>query len=90
MAEVTVYTTEPCPYCSRVKQLLAKRGVEYQEINLARDADGRTELAQRTGMLTFPQVLVGDALVGGFDQTLAADRSGRLAELLAAEEAEAA
>jgi glutaredoxin 3 len=91
MADVTVYTTEPCPYCSRVKQLLAKRGVEYQEINLARDADGRTELAERTGMLTFPQVLVGDVVVGGFDQTVIADRSGRLAELLAeADEAEAA
>jgi glutaredoxin 3 len=74
-----------------VKQLLAKRGVEYQEINLARDADGRTELAERTGMLTFPQVLVGDVVVGGFDQTVIADRSGRLAELLAeADEAEAA
>ena len=84
MAEVIVYTTEPCPYCSRVKQLLAKRGVEYREINLARDADGRSELAEKTGMLSFPQVLIDGTLVGGFDQTLAADKSGKLAELLAA------
>jgi glutaredoxin 3 len=84
MAEVIVYTTDPCPYCTRVKALLSKRGVEYSEINLARDADGRTELAERTGMLSFPQVLIDGALVGGFDQTLAADKSGKLAELLAA------
>lgn len=84
MAEVIVYTTDPCPYCSRVKQLLGKRGVEYQEINLARDADGRNELAERTGMLSFPQVIIDGTLVGGFDQTLAADKSGKLAELLAA------
>jgi glutaredoxin 3 len=84
MAEVIVYTTDPCPYCTRVKALLAKRGVEYSEINLARDADGRTELAERTGMLSFPQVLIDGTLVGGFDQTLAADKSGKLAELLAA------
>jgi glutaredoxin 3 len=88
---ITLYTTDACPFCVRVKQLLDARDVQYEEINLARDADGRTELAERTGMLTFPQVLVGDVVVGGFDQTVIADRSGRLAELLAeADEAEAA
>ena len=35
-------------------------------------------------MMSFPQVLVGDELVGGFQETLAADRAGRLAELLKA------
>ncbi len=84
MAEIIVYTTEPCPYCSRVKDLLTKRGAAYQEINLARDADGRTQLAEKTGMLSFPQVIIDGTLIGGFDETLAADRSGRLAELVAA------
>ena len=79
-----VYTTDPCSFCSRVKQLLDARGVEYKEINLARDAAGRTELVQRTGMMSFPQVIVGEELVGGFQETLAADQSGRLRELLAA------
>jgi glutaredoxin 3 len=34
--------------------------------------------------MTFPQVLIGDELVGGFTELYAADQSGRLAELLAA------
>lgn len=84
MAEITVYTTEPCSYCSRVKQLLSARGYAYAEINLAKDPEGRAALAARTGMMTFPQVLVGDEVVGGFDQTVAADRAGRLASLAAA------
>jgi glutaredoxin 3 len=84
MAEVTVYTTDPCVFCTRAKQLLAKRGIVYDEINLARDADGRAELAARTGMLSFPQVLINGELVGGFQETLAADKSGRLAALLEA------
>jgi glutaredoxin 3 len=83
MANVTVYTTDPCSFCARVKQLLAARGIAYDEINLARDPDGRTELLQRTGMMSFPQVLVGDEFVGGFQETLAADRSGHLAQLVA-------
>jgi glutaredoxin 3 len=34
-------------------------------------------------MMTFPQVIIGDELVGGFTELLAADRSGRLAQLVA-------
>ena len=84
MAPITVYTTEPCSYCTRVKQLLTSRGYTYSEINLARDPEGRSALVSLTGMMSFPQVIVGDDLVGGFDQTLAADQSGRLKELVGA------
>lgn len=84
MAAVTVYTTDPCSFCVRVKQLLGVRGIEFDEINLAKDPDGRAELLQRTGMMSFPQVIIGGELVGGFQETLAADQSGRLAEMLTA------
>jgi glutaredoxin 3 len=79
-----VYTTDPCSFCSRVKQLLDARGVEYTEINMARDAAGRQELVQRTGMMSFPQVVIGDQLIGGFQETLKADQTGELRQLLAA------
>ena len=84
MADITVYTTEPCSFCVRVKQLLAARGVEYSEVNLAKDPEGRAQLVERTGMLSFPQVVIGDEVIGGFRETVEADRSGRLRELLAA------
>jgi glutaredoxin 3 len=84
MKSVTVYTTDPCPWCLNAKALLKKRGVEYQEINLAKDPDGRAELVRRTGMMTFPQIMIDEQPLGGFDQLLAADRAGRLDELLAA------
>ena len=79
-----MYTTDPCSFCTRVKQLLNARGVEFTEINMARDAAGRAELVEKTGMMSFPQVLIDGELVGGFQETLAADQSGRLRELLAA------
>ena len=79
-----MYTTDPCSFCTRVKQLLDARKVEYTEINLARDAAGRAELVERTGMMSFPQVVIRGQVLGGFQETLAADRSGRLNELLAA------
>ena len=84
MNKITLYTTDPCAFCRQAKALLAKRGLTYDEINLAMDAGGRAELAARTGMMTFPQVIIGEELVGGFMELAAADRSGRLIELLAA------
>jgi glutaredoxin 3 len=64
--------------------LLGKREIAYEEINLSRDPDGRAKLAKLTGMITFPQIVIDDEPIGGFDQLLAADRAGRLAELIAA------
>jgi glutaredoxin 3 len=84
MKEITVYTTVPCGFCNQVKALLHARGLDYVEINLSKDPAGRSELARRTGMMTFPQVLVGDRLIGGFAEVYAADRNGELTELLAA------
>jgi glutaredoxin 3 len=82
--QIIVYTTEPCSFCARVKGLLNARGFDFSEVNLSKDASGRVELASRTGMMTFPQVLVGEHLLGGFSETLSALESGRLDELLAA------
>ena len=48
MKPVTMYTTENCPFCSSAKSLLGKRKIEYTEINLARDPDGRNELIEKT------------------------------------------
>jgi glutaredoxin 3 len=83
MRNVTVYTTEMCPYCRSAKALLDKRGISYEEINLARDPDGRNRLAQITGMVTFPQIVFGEEPIGGFTELLAADRAGRLPDLIA-------
>ena len=84
MTPVTLYTTDHCSKCVGAKMLLGRRGIIYEEINLSRDPDSREKLVELTGMFTFPQIVIGGEPVGGFDQLLAADRAGRLAELLAA------
>jgi glutaredoxin 3 len=81
---VTLYTTEPCGFCRQAKALLQARGVEYREVNLAKDPIGRSELVALTGQMTFPQVVIGTRSIGGFRELLEADRDGRLTALLAA------
>jgi glutaredoxin 3 len=82
--EITLYTTEPCGFCRQAKALLQARGVDYREVNLAKNPVGRAELVALTGQMTFPQVVIGQRAIGGFRELLEADRDGRLATLLAA------
>jgi glutaredoxin 3 len=81
MNRVTIYTTEPCGFCRVAKSLLDKRSIAYNEVNLAKDALGRTELVRMTGMMTFPQVVIDDQVVGGYQELVQADKAGRLADL---------
>ncbi len=78
MARVTVYTTDPCGFCRVAKALLAKRGVPFDEINLAKDHDGRAKLVELTGMMTFPQVIIDGTPIGGYQELVREDRAGRL------------
>jgi glutaredoxin 3 len=80
--KVSVYTTDPCGFCRQAKALLESRGVIYEEINLTKDSDGRASLVRRTGQMTFPQIIIGERVIGGFRELLEADRDGTLDEIL--------
>ncbi len=83
-AKIKLYTTDPCGFCRSAKSLLESRGVAYEEVNLAKDPDGRAALVALTGQMTFPQILIGQRAIGGFRELLEADREGMLEDLLAA------
>lgn len=85
MTPVTIYTKSWCPYCSAAKQLLAKKGVAFAEIEITGKAAERSEMLARSGgRTTVPQIFVGSRHVGGFDDLDALDRRGELDPLLAA------
>ena len=81
---VTVYTTEPCGFCRTAKALLNARKIPFEEVNLSKNGDGRAELAERTGMMTFPQVVIDGESIGGYQELVQLDRAGGLAPFVAA------
>lgn len=82
MKPVTIYTTPTCPYCVRAKRLLEKKGVAYQEIDVADDDQERARLSERTGMRSVPQIFIGEQHVGGSDALYALESEGKLDGLL--------
>lgn len=85
MAEIEIYSTAMCPYCVAAKNLLQARGLAWQEHRIDADPVARREMLQRApGARTVPQIFINGTHVGGFEQLAAADRSGKLGELLQA------
>jgi glutaredoxin 3 len=80
--EVTIYTTQVCPYCHAAKQLLRRRGISFKEVDVTGDESRRQWLREMTGRPTVPQIFFGSKAVGGFDDLAALDRSGSLATRL--------
>jgi len=85
MSKVTIYTRPLCGYCSRAVSLLKQKGVAFEEIDAGFDRNLRQEMIQRAnGANTFPQIFIGDIHIGGCDDMMALERSGKLDPMLKA------
>ena len=80
MTTITVYTTGPSEACTRVRNVLDARNLAY-ELVLVENDDELAQLTQRSGRMSCPIVYAGSELIGGLQETIAADRDGRLARL---------
>ncbi len=78
MSKVLIYTKSYCPYCDRAKALLKRKGASYEEISVEGDEKIYTELKQKTGLMTVPQIFINDELIGGYTDLAALDQKGLL------------
>ncbi len=74
--QIVIYSTPTCPICKRAKEYLAKKGIPYQEIDVAGDRKAAQEMIQKSGQMGVPVIIVDDELMVGFNQS-------KLDELLA-------
>ena len=82
MPIVQMYTTAICPYCMRARQLLERKGVQFEEIRVDKDREQRQLMIQRSNRTTVPQIFIGDLHIGGYDDMAALEAAGRLDVLL--------
>ena len=85
MAKVEMYTTMWCGYCARARNLLNRKGVDFEDIDVEADTSKRTEMVERAGgRTTVPQIFIDGVHVGGSDDLAALERAGKLDAMLAA------
>ena len=83
MAHVLMYTSGYCPYCVQAERLLVSKGVtDIEKVRVDTDPARRTEMMEKTGRRTVPQIYIDDFHVGGCDELHALDREGKLDPLL--------
>jgi glutaredoxin 3 len=75
-SHVVLFSTDSCAYCVHAKSLLLKRGVNFEEVNLAEHPELQADLAELTGLDSFPQILVDGETLGGLNELRAAEKSG--------------
>ena len=79
---VVMYTTSWCPYCDRARKLLARKNVDFSEIDVESAAEKRAEMRNRSGRTSVPQIFIGDQHVGGSDDLHDLEEAGKLDGLL--------
>ena len=57
-------------------------GVSYKEINIEKEDLNRDDLFTLTGGYTVPQIIINDNPIGGFNELLQLNQSGKLKEFL--------
>ena len=66
--QVTIYTTPTCSWCQVVKDYLSKRGITYEEVDVAADVNRARELVEKTGQYGVPVLDIDGEMVVGFDR----------------------
>ena len=82
MAKVEVYSTTICPYCTRAKNLLKQKNVDFQEINVEDMAEREKMIQRANGARSVPQIFINDTHIGGSDDLYDLEKQGKLDELL--------
>lgn len=79
MAEIEIYTTPFCPFCSRAKQLLKSKNVNFKEIDVMMSSSKRRKMSEMAGGATsVPQIFVDGKHIGDCDGIHAMDARGEL------------
>lgn len=82
MSAVVIYSSDWCPYCMRAKQLLARKGVDFDEIKVDGKPEVRAEMTRKARQTSVPQIWIGSSHVGGCDDLYDLERAGTLDALL--------
>lgn len=88
---VTVYSTTYCGFCRRAEEILRRKGIPFDVVDVTNDADERASLIDRAnGRRTVPVIFFDDRPIGGYQELAALASSGELDRLFPRVAAESA
>lgn len=79
---IVIYSTRFCPYCMRARSLLTRKGWDFKEIAVDGNSALRSEMIEKSGHYTVPQIWIGDKHIGGCDELHHLEATGQLESLV--------
>ena len=79
---IKIYTTSWWGPCIAAKKMLDGMDMPYENIDIEEQGLSRDDLVKITGGHTVPQIIINDKAIGGFNELLQLNNSGKLKELL--------
>ena len=68
MANVTVYSTQTCPYCTIAMDFLKEHKIEFKHIDVGSDQDGLKEMMDKSGQTGVPVIDIDGKIIVGFNE----------------------
>lgn len=68
MPKVRVFSTKMCPYCLTLKEFLKEKNIEFEDIDVAENAEARKEMIEKSGQMAVPIVEIDGEIIIGFDK----------------------
>ena len=65
---VTIYTTQTCPYCQMAKEFLKEKKIKFKEINVGKDYKAAQEMVRKSGQMGVPVIDINGQIIVGFDK----------------------
>ena len=68
MVNVTVYSTNNCPWCTVAKNFLKEKNIKFIEKNVQNNREYAQEMIKKSGQMGVPVIEIGSEIIIGFDQ----------------------
>jgi len=68
MPHVRLFSTPACPYCYTLKEWLREHQVEFEDIDVSKDAQAREEMIEKSKQMGVPVIEIDGEFIVGFDK----------------------
>ncbi len=65
--KIKVYSTATCPWCTKVKEYLSNKGVEFETVDVSADREAAMEMVKKTQQMGVPVTEIDGEFVIGYD-----------------------
>lgn len=65
--KITIYSTPTCPYCHQAKDYFKSKKLDFEDVDVASDAEKAEEMVKLSGQMGVPVIKIGDKVIVGFD-----------------------